>query len=239
MQTARFGGFAAIVFDAYGTLFDVDALDQSCARVTAQPADLVRIWRSKQLEYANLRTIMDRYADWGQITSDALDYATNALRLEFGPAQRRTLMRAWLELPAFPDVLPALERFAGSHLRLLILSNGTRQMLEPLVAINGLSEHISSILTSEPVQAFKPDPGIYGQVQEVVHARINEILFVSSNGFDVAGAKAVGFTVCRVDRRGDPLDPLGYDPDLHVRDLRELADLLLGDINETDKGREG
>ncbi|HEX5165092.1 MAG TPA: haloacid dehalogenase type II [Thermomicrobiales bacterium] len=235
MQTARFGGFAAIVFDAYGTLFDVDGLDQRCAGVTDRPGDLIRIWRMKQLEYAVLRTVMDRYADWGQITSDALDYAATALKLDLGPAARRTLTRAWLELPAFPDVPPALDRLAGSDLRLLILSNGTRQMLDPLIAHNGLTGQFSSILTSESVQTFKPDPSIYYQVTEIVHARINEILFVSSNGFDVAGAKSVGFTVCRVDRRGDPLDPLGFEPDLHVRDLGELAHQLLG--NDNNDGR--
>lgn len=228
MHASVFGGFSGIVFDAYGTLFDVDGLELECARVSDQPTELARLWRGKQLDYAVLRTVMDQYVDWGQITSDALDYAATALSIELNPVSRRVLMRAWLELPAFPDVPAALARLADSDLRLLILSNGTHQMLTPLIERNGLTQHFMAVLTSEAVQTFKPDPSIYGQVTDRLHARINEILFVTANGFDVAGSKAVGFTVCRVDRHGEPLDPLGFEPDLHVRDLGELADKLLG-----------
>lgn len=236
MHASIFGGFAGVVFDAYGTLFDVSGLDRHCAKVTDRSEELARLWRVKQLDYAVLRTVMDRYADWGQITSDALDYAATALRIELDPTARRGLMRAWLELPAFPDVATALARLANSDLRLLILSNGTHQMLTPLIEHNSLAGRFLAVLTSEAVQTFKPDPSIYAQVTERLHARINEILFVTANGFDVAGAKAVGFTVCRVDRRGDPLDQLGFEPDMQVRDLSELADLLLGDDMETDGG---
>jgi 2-haloacid dehalogenase len=232
VQASVFGGFAGIVFDAYGTLFDVDGLEAHCASVTDRPAELARLWRMKQIDYAILRTVMDRYADWGQITSDALDFATTSLGVELSPADRRRLMRAWLELPAFPDARPALERLLAADLRLLILSNGTRQMLEPLINHNELTPYFISVLTSEAVQAFKPDPSIYGQVTERLYARINEILFVTANGFDVAGSKSVGFTVCRIDRRGLPLDQLGFEPDFHARDLCELADLLLGTEQE-------
>jgi 2-haloacid dehalogenase len=232
MHALVFGGFAGVVFDAYGTLFDIDGLDAHCANFTDRPADLARLWRMKQIDYAILRTAMDRYADWGQITSDALDFAATSLSVELDPTARRRLMRAWLELPAYPDVRPALDRLAVADLRLLILSNGTRQMLTPLIEHHGLTDYFLAVLTSEAVQAFKPDPSIYGQVTERLHARINEILFVTANGFDVAGAKSVGFTVCRVDRRGTPLDQLGFDPDIHVRHLGELADLLLGNERE-------
>ncbi len=228
MHASIFGGFAGVVFDAYGTLFDVGHIEQHCARVTDRSSELARLWRVKQLDYAVLRTVMDRYVDWGQITSDSLDFAATALGVELDPTSRRLLMRAWLELPAFADVPPALTRLAESDLRLLILSNGTRQMLSPLIERNGLNGRFLTVLTSEAVQTFKPDPSIYGQVTDRLHARINEILFVTANGFDVAGSKAVGFTVCRVDRRGEPLDQLGLEPDLHVRDLTELADMLLG-----------
>jgi len=232
VHASVYGGFAGIAFDAYGTLFDVGEIEQHCARVTDRSEEMARLWRMKQLDYAVLRTVMDRYADWGQITSDSLDYATTALGVELDPASRRLLMRAWLELPAFPDVAPSLSRLAESDLRLLILSNGTTQMLTPLIERNGLTDRFLAVLTSEAVQTFKPDPSIYGQVIDRLHARINEILFVTANGFDVAGSKSVGFTVCRIDRRGEPLDQLGFVPDLHARDLTELADLLLGTSDE-------
>ncbi|MGH9176140.1 MAG: haloacid dehalogenase type II [Vicinamibacterales bacterium] len=232
MSSATYGGFEGIVFDAYGTLFDVTGIESACGAVTSEPSELARLWRGKQLEYAVLRTLMDRYVDWGQITSDALDFAATLLGVDLNPASRRLLMQSWLELPAFPDVVPALQRLQAAEMRLLILSNGTRQMLTPLVERHGLTALLMSTLTSEAVQAFKPDPSIYAQVTERLHARINEILFVTANGFDVAGAKAVGLTVCRVDRAGLPLDPLGFDPDFHVTDLGGLADLLLGDRDE-------
>jgi 2-haloacid dehalogenase len=137
-------------------------------------------------------------------------------------------MRGWLELPVFQDVVPALDRLRAAETRMLILSNGTREMLLPLLERHGLSATFGAVLTSEAVQTFKPDPSIYAQVPERLHARINETLFVTANGFDVAGAKAAGFTVCRVDRVGLPLDPLGFEPDIQVADLGELADRLLG-----------
>jgi 2-haloacid dehalogenase len=239
VQTSTFGGFAGIVFDAYGTLFDVVGIESHCALLTERSEEFARIWRSKQLDYAILRTIMDRYADWGQITSDALDYTASLLRVELTPTARRSLMDAWLDLPTYPDVPAALDRLSAADLRLLILSNGTRQMLEPVLRRNGLTERFQGVLTSEAVQAFKPEPSIYGQVTDAIHARINEILFVTANGFDVAGAKAVGFTVCRVDRRGDPLDPLGLEPDIHVRDLGDLVDRLLGPQDDSRSMQEG
>lgn len=239
MHAPVFGGFAGIAFDAYGTLFDVNGIEPVCATVTSQPAELARLWRMKQLDYSVLRTVMDRYVDWGQITSDALDFAATALRIELDPATRRRLIRAWLELPVFADVPAALARLHASEIRLLILSNGTHQMLTPLIERHGLMDSFVAVLTSEAVHAFKPDPSIYAQVADRLHARINEILFVTANGFDVAGAKSIGFTVCRVDRRGEPLDPLGFDPDIHVRDLGELADQLLGSAAEHAGAKEG
>ncbi len=233
MTSTRFGGFEAIVFDAYGTLFDLGALERVCADVAPDAAAFSRLWRVKQLEYAVFRTVLDRYSDWGQITSDALDYTTTALGLAIGPPQRGKLMRAWLELPTFPDVLPALERFDRSGDRIAILSNATRDMLDPLIARNGLTHVFDAVLTSELVQVFKPERYLYATAADRFLARANEVLFVTTNGFDVAGAKAAGLTVCWVDRHGLPLDPLGFEPDIRVRDLGELAGLLLG--NEEDR----
>lgn len=228
MSSSTFGGFQAIIFDAYGTLFDVSALEHRCASVTASAAEFSALWRAKQLDYAVLRTVMDRYADFGQVTSDALDYTATAFGVDLDPTARRDLMRAWLELPPFPDVPAALERLRAARQRMAILSNGTRQMLDPLLARSGLTSSFDAVLTSERVQAFKPDPHIYALIPERFHARMNEMLFVTANGFDVAGSKAAGFTVCRVNRAGLPLDPLGFEPDIVVHDLGELVDRLVG-----------
>lgn len=228
MQATPVGGFAALVFDAYGTLFDVAALDASCGDVTDRPAELSRLWRTKQLEYAYIRSAIDRYADWGQITADALDYAAAAFSLRLDPGRRRDLLRAWLTLPPFPDAPPALARLANGGVRLAILSNGTRQMLAPLLRHAQLDSHFQAVLSSEDVQTFKPDPLIYTLATERFQSRAAELLFVTSNGFDVAGAKAFGMTVCRVDRARVPLDRLGEEPDVTVRDLGELAERVLG-----------
>lgn len=232
MTSTRFGGFEAIVFDAYGTLFDLDGLEEVCAAIAPDPAAFVRMWRTKQLEYAILRTVLDRYSDWGQITSDALDYTTTVFALAVDPLLRGRLMRAWLELPAFPDARPALERFDRSGDRIAILSNATHDMLDPLMARNGLAHVFDAVLTSELVQVFKPERSLYTIAADRFFARPNQVLFVTTNSIDVAGAKAAGLTVCWVDRYGLPLDPLGFTPDMRVHHLGELADLLLGGQDE-------
>jgi 2-haloacid dehalogenase len=226
MSTSRYGGFHGIIFDVYGTLVDLSALERPCSTISEQPAAFSTLWRTKQLEYAVLRTVMDRYADWGQITSDALDYTATVFHAAIGPTERRDLMRAWLELPPFADVAPALQRLSGSGTRLAALSNATHQMLAPLMRHADLDRHLDLVLSSEAVQVFKPDRQIYELAAEYIPARMNELLFVTANGFDVAGAKAAGLTVCRVNRHDLPLDPLGYDPDMTVGDLGELVELL-------------
>jgi 2-haloacid dehalogenase len=228
VSATAIGGLTGIVFDAYGTLFDVGALEHACAAVTTAPDALAQLWRAKQLEYAFIRTLMDRYADWGQITSDALDYAAAARGVTVGPTQRRALMDAWLSLPPYPDVPDALARLRAAGLRLAILSNGSLAMLGPLVRAAGLEALLPTLLSSESVQTFKPDPAIYALAPDHLRARAFELLFVSSNGFDIAGSKAFGFTVCRISRAGLPLDSLGVEPDLTVTNMTELADMLLG-----------
>lgn len=229
MSAPTFGGLSGVVCDAYGTLFDVAALERACAAVSPDPGALAILWRAKQLEYAFIRTAIDRYADWGQVTSDALDYALAAHGLMPDPAQRRALLDAWLSLPAFPEVPAAVARLREAGMRVAILSNGTRRMLEPLVRLAGLDGRLAALLTSERVQTFKPHPDIYALAPDELRARAYELLFVTANGFDIAGAKACGFTVCRVNRAGLPLDALGLEPDITVANFTELADRLLGD----------
>lgn len=227
MSSTLVGGLSGIVFDAYGTLFDLTGIELACIAVTETPVELAALWRAKQLEYALLRTAIDRYADWGQITSDALDFAMTAQGLQIEPHQRRDLLRAWQRLDVYPDVPDALARLHAAGQRMAILSNGSRRMLQPLIERNGLREFFIDVLSSDHVQAYKPDASIYALGPDRFYARIYELLFVSANGFDVAGSKAFGYTVCRVDRRGTPMDVLGVEPDMTVSDLGELAHRLL------------
>src|SRR3712207_3780170 len=114
MSAASFGGFAGIVFDAYGTLFDVSAIEIASAPLVDDSPAFARVWRGKQLEYATLRTIMDRYADSGEIASDALDYPTPLSGVDLTPLQRASLMQAWLTLPPFPEVPLALDKLQAT-----------------------------------------------------------------------------------------------------------------------------
>ncbi len=221
--------FEGIIFDVYGTLVDVSRLQEACADICDEVSDFVRLWRAKQLEYAFIRTIMDRFADFEQVTADALDYAVAAYDVGLTSNQRRRLMDAWLSLPLFPDVHPALERLRTAGQRLIILSNGSQRMLAPLLERAGIASSFEAVLSSDQVQAYKPDASLYTLPGERLYARNYELLFVTANGFDVAGAKAAGFTVCRINRAGLPLDRLGHDPDMSVRDFQELADLVLSE----------
>ncbi|HUG14203.1 MAG TPA: haloacid dehalogenase type II [Thermomicrobiales bacterium] len=226
MNSSKFGGFHGIVFDVYGTLFDIGAIVNACQEVTDDGASFSRLWRTKQLEYSVLRTVMDRYADFGEITSDALEYTSNAFGIALLPLERRRLMQAWQSLPAYPDVPLALDQLHAAGQRMLVLSNGSRQMLDPLLEQSGLTPYFGAVLSSEQVQSYKPDAAMYQLITERIYARMNEVLFVTANGFDIAGAKAAGLTVCRVNREGLPLDPLGFEPDIVVSDLGGLVDAL-------------
>lgn len=220
--------YSAVLLDLYGTLFSVASINRICQRVTDHPSDLSRLWRSKQLEYTFLRSSMGQFVDFDTITADALDYALAALRLRADATQRQRLANAWLTLRAFPDVPKALEQLAQSGMPLAVLSNGTEQSINALLEQAGLRGSVSGILSSDRARAYKPSPAIYELGNTFVSADPANILMVSSNGFDVAGAKSFGFSVCRVDRLGLPMDPLGFEPDLTVRTFAALVDNVLG-----------
>src|SRR5579863_3415982 len=147
----------ALVFDAYGTLFDPFAVKARAEELfPGSGAALSQLWRSKQLEYSWLRTMMGRYENFWKITEDALLFASHALNLTCDETQRNQLMQVYLTLPAFPDVLPALERLA--HLPLSILSNGTPEMLAPLVTANGMTHFFKDVFSVDTLQMYKPRP---------------------------------------------------------------------------------
>ena len=217
---------AALVFDAYGTLFDVHSVTATAESIwPGKGAALSRQWRTKQLEYTWLRSLMGRYEDFARVTADALDYACAALNLPLEAARRARLLEAYLHLATFPEVAAALGRLRG--IRLAILSNGSPAMLEPLVVNAGLHGLITDVLSVDAVGIFKPDPRVYRIAVDRLGVPAKAIGFVSSNCWDAIGAKAFGFRTFWVDRSGAPVDRMGLEPD-HV--LASLADLpaLLG-----------
>jgi 2-haloacid dehalogenase len=213
-----------LLFDAYGTLFDVHSVVEVGRSVTSDPEALSALWRQKQLEYTWLRSLMGRYEDFWAVTESALVFACRRLGLPLGAAERRGLMDAYLTLRAFPDAGETLRRLRG--LPCAILSNGAPRMLQAVVDHNGFGPHLRAVVSVDEVRTFKPHPAVYALGAARLGLARGAIGFVSSNGWDIAGAKAFGFQVVWVNRHGAPLDELGIAPDLEVRDLGELAGAL-------------
>jgi 2-haloacid dehalogenase len=213
-----------LLFDAYGTLFDVHSVIEAGRAVTSDPQALSDLWRAKQLEYTWLRTLMGRYEDFWAVTEAALVFACRRLGIEAKPAERARLMDAYLQLDAFPEVRAVFERLRG--LKCAILSNGAPRMLEAVVAHTGLGHHLEAVISVDAVRMFKPAPQVYALGPVRLGLPADALGFVSSNGWDVVGAKAFGFQVAWVNRRRAPLDELGLRPDLEVADLTELAHAL-------------
>ena len=217
-------GISALVFDAYGTIFDVHSVWRLAeSHFPGKGAALSSAWRAKQLEYTWLRTLMGRYEDFSRVTVSSLDWALESLGIEAEDGAKRSLIDEYRRLALFPEVPHALERLAESK-PLAILSNGHPEMLEAVVDHNGLRARFrGGILSVHPAKRFKPDPAVYRLAEEQLGVTRSLIGFVSSNGWDAAGAKSFGFRVFWVNRAGAPVERLGVRPDETVKDLGELA----------------
>ena len=208
------------VFDAYGTLFDVHSVVEAARAITSDPMALSATWRQKQLEYTWLRALMGRYEDFWTITEAALRYAVRRLGIVAGDAEIARLMAAYLSLACFPEVVPALERLVGRPRA--ILSNGSPRMLEAAVASAGLGKLLSRLLSVDAVKTYKPAPAAYALGPEALGLPAADILFVSSNSWDVAGAKAFGYQVAWCNRLGAPPEELSLSADYAVTSLDQL-----------------
>jgi 2-haloacid dehalogenase len=211
------GGY---VFDAYGTLFDVHSVVDAGRAITPDPLALSRLWRQKQLEYTWLRALMGRYEDFWAVTEAALRHTVRRLELTPTEAELRTLMDAYLSLACFPEVRGALARL--SHRPLAILSNGSPKMLAAAVASSGLERFVRHVLSVDAVKTYKPAPAVYALGPEALGVPAGELLFVSSNAWDVAGAKAFGYQVAWCNRLGAPEEELGVRADVVVSALDQL-----------------
>ena len=180
------------------------------------------VWRQKQLEYTWLRSLMDRYEDFWSVTEAALRAAAAQLDIELSGAQANGLMQAYLQPAAFPDARIALEGLKGAPLA--ILSNGSPRMLESAVRHNGLESYFAEIISVDRIKTYKPSPRVYALGPEVLNIPAHDILFVSSNAWDAAGAKAFGYRVCWCNRSGARMEQLGFPPDLTVGSLNQLLE---------------
>lgn len=228
LHNVKLHNIAACVFDAYGTLFDVN----TAARV-AQDAlgekwqPLAELWRAKQLQYTWLRSLTRCHTDFWQLTADALDFAMATFHL-VDPALRARLMDLYLSLSAYPEVASTLRRLKAAGIKLAILSNGTPAMLASAAAGAGIANLLDAVLSVEEVQIYKPHASVYALACARFNASADRISFVSSNGWDAYSAKAFGFRVVWCNRTGQPPERLPETPDAQITTLAELPDILLG-----------
>lgn len=215
----------ALVFDAYGTLFDVHSVIVLCERFwPGQGTAVSQLWRAKQLEYTWQRSLMQRYLDFSHVTAAGLRYACAALGLRLSDAQETGLMQQYLRLSLYPEAMPALESLRGR--KLAILSNGSPDMLGPLVANSGIGAMLDAVLSVAEVRVFKPDPHVYQLAVDRLGVPVEAIGFVSSNCWDACGAKSFGLRTFWINRAGAPLDALDVTPDHSIARLTDLAALV-------------
>lgn len=221
----------AFVFDAYGTLYDVQSVDKTVEAAFPGKGSLITsVWRMKQLEYSWLATLMERYEDFWSLTLRSLDYTLCSLGLNADVQLLQDVAAAYLDLKPYDDAQYCLEQL--SPRRRAILSNGSPSMLSSLAANSGLDRSLDSILSVDAKRVFKPAPQAYMLVEEELGVARNEVVFVSSNGFDICGAKSFGFTVVRV-ARFDARDIADRVVD-HGTDERILFGLMRGNAEALD-----
>jgi 2-haloacid dehalogenase len=239
----------AVVFDAYGTLYDI----QSVAAVTEEAFPgygeiVTQIWRIKQLEYTWLRSLMRRYQNFSVVTRDSLAYTLRVLGLKHDPAAFERIIDKYLHLDLYPDAMAALGAMRGR--KLAILSNGSTGMLNTLVANSGLDRVLDATISVDSKKIFKPAPDAYSLIESTLGVAPAEVLFVSSNPWDACGAKAFGLNVAWIERvtpeamaeacvKSDviapltlfkairtQMDELGLEPDYRIHALSELPGLV-------------
>lgn len=226
MSAAAFEGVQAVVFDAYGTLFDFgSAVARSPDIPDDRRASLTAIWRDKQIQYALLRSLQGEFVDFEQVTADALDFALDTLDL--ADAGRRTrLLDLYRRISAYPEVPDTLRRLRAHGLPTAILSNGSASMLEAATTEAGIDTLLDAVLSVDAVRVFKPDPRVYRLATARFDAAPAAICFVSSNGWDAYGAAAFGFRVAWCNRAGQQPERLPGEPTAVIADLAALPALL-------------
>lgn len=219
------------IFDAYGTLFDVAAAAREAAAEPGQEAlaehwqALAAHWRAKQLQYTWLRAITGDHTDFWTVTQDGLDWALEAVGIDDTQVRERLLALYW-ELSAYPEVPAMLAALKSAGCQTGILSNGSPEMLQGAVRSAGVGDSLDAILSVEEVGVFKPDARVYDMVGSRFGTAPGEVLFVSSNGWDAAGAAAYGFRTVWVNRGGEPMDRLPGRPETILETLDTIPDLI-------------
>ncbi|HEY2255794.1 MAG TPA: haloacid dehalogenase type II [Variovorax sp.] len=219
----------AVVFDLYGTLFDVHSVAAQCeAFFAGRGRELSALWRQKQLEYTWLRSLMGQYVSFEDATADALVFACRQMQLRLDDERRQVLCNAYLQLSPFPEVPATLRRLNALAHPLAILSNGSRRSIDEVVGHAGLRDEFAHLISVDEVRVFKPHASVYTLAEQRLGIERSSILFVSSNAWDATGARYFGYRVCWVDRYGGAFDEMGQRPDHVVADLQGVATLVAG-----------
>ena len=214
----------AIVFDAYGTLFDVNSAAEKCKdKIGNKWENFANFWRTTQLEYTWLRSLMKKHKNFWQITEDSLDKSMETFQID--KSLRNDLLSLYKELSPYPEVKNVLENLKKKSFKLAILSNGTPELLNHLVKSSDLENLFDDIFSVEEVKIYKPDPKVYDIPVNKYKVTKGEITFLSANTWDVSGAGNYGYNSIWVNRNNSVFDKLDYKPKNEVKNLKQLLDL--------------
>ena len=214
----------AIIFDAYGTLFDVNSAAEKCKdKIGDKWEGFANYWRTTQLEYTWLRSMMNRHKDFWQVTEDSLDKSMKAFKID--PSMRNELLDLYKILSTFPEVKEVLRNLKKKDYKLAILSNGTPTLLNELVTSNNLDNIFDDIFSIEEVKTYKPDPKVYNIPIKKYQIKKDEVAFLSANTWDVSGGGNYGYSSIWVNRNNNIFDNLDYKPKNEVKNLKQLLDI--------------
>ena len=215
----------AIIFDAYGTLFDVNSAAEKCkGKIGDKWEGFANYWRTTQLEYTWLRSLMNRHKDFWQVTEDSLDKSMKAFKIDI--SIRSELLDLYKILSTFPEVKEVLNNLKKKNYKLAILSNGTPSLLDELVKSNNLDSIFDDIFSIEEVGIYKPSSKVYGIPIKKFKIQKDEVVFLSANTWDVSGGGNYGYNSVWVNRNNNIFDSLDYIPQNQVKNLGELLDLI-------------
>ena len=215
----------ACVFDAYGTLFDVNSAAAKCKEKLGDKwENFANAWRTTQLEYTWLRSLMKKHKNFWQITEDSLDHAMATFNIDKN--MRKELLNLYKELSPYPEVKECLEALKSKKIKIAILSNGTPDLLKGLVESNNIQSYFDNIISVEEVKIYKPDPRVYEIPIKKYHCKPKNICFLSSNTWDVSGGGVFGYNSVWVNRFNKIFDKLGYNPQYIINNLNQLLELV-------------
>ena len=215
----------AIIFDAYGTLFDVNSAAEKCKdKIGDKWEGFANFWRTTQLEYTWLRSLMKRHEDFWKVTEDSLDKSMNLFKID--KSMKNELLNLYKVLNTFPEVRDVLNKLKEKNYKLAILSNGTPKLLNELVSSNNLNNIFDDIFSIEEVGIYKPDAKVYDMPVKKYKIQKEEIVFLSANTWDVSGGGNYGYSSIWVNRNNNIFDKLDYEPKNQIKNLKQLLDIV-------------